>query len=124
MILSAKRNLGDTVVEGVKEIGLLIDPMEDTFLRRLYEKGLRDGEEAANRAKRQSCCACCAASLERLPQPANTGSIPRLPINWNDGATASSRPMMSMTFLREASVTSDLYPHAYSVFPHKPESTA
>ena len=45
VILSAKRNLGDTVIEGVKEMGLLIDPMEDTFFRRLYEKGLREGEE-------------------------------------------------------------------------------
>ena len=26
-------------------MGLLIDPMEDTFFRRLYEKGLREGEE-------------------------------------------------------------------------------
>ena len=26
-------------------MGLMIDPMEDTFLRRLYEKGLTEGEE-------------------------------------------------------------------------------
>ena len=45
VILSAKRNLGDTVIEGVKEMGLLIDPMEDTFFRRLYEKGLNEGRE-------------------------------------------------------------------------------
>ena len=45
VILSAKRNLSDTVIEGVKEMGLLIDPMEDTFFRRLYEKGLNEGRE-------------------------------------------------------------------------------
>ena len=45
VILSAKRNLSDTVIVGVKEMGLLIDPMEDTFFRRLYEKGLKEGEE-------------------------------------------------------------------------------
>ena len=45
VILSAKRNLSDTVIEGVKEMAFLIDPMEDTFFRRLYEKGLTEGEE-------------------------------------------------------------------------------
>lgn len=44
VILSAKRNLGDTVIVGVKEMGSLIDPMEETFFRRLYEKGLKEGE--------------------------------------------------------------------------------
>ena len=44
LILSAKRNLGDTVIEGVEDMSLLIDPMEDTFFRRLYEKGLTEGE--------------------------------------------------------------------------------
>ena len=34
-----------TVIEGVKEMAFLIDPMEDTFFRRLYEKGLTEGEE-------------------------------------------------------------------------------
>ena len=43
VILSAKRNLSDTVIEGVKEMAFLIDPMEDTFFRRLYEKGLAEG---------------------------------------------------------------------------------
>ena len=45
LILSAKRNLGDTVIKGVEDMSLLIDPMEDTFFRRLYEKGLTEGEE-------------------------------------------------------------------------------
>ena len=45
VILSAKRNLSDTVIEGVKEMAFLIDPMEDTFFCRLYEKGLMEGEE-------------------------------------------------------------------------------
>ena len=45
LILSAKRNLGDTVIKGVEDMSLLIDPMEDTFFRRLYEKGLTEGVE-------------------------------------------------------------------------------
>lgn len=53
VILSAKRNLSDTVIEGVKEMGLLIDPMEDTFFRRLYEKGLREGEEKGREQGRE-----------------------------------------------------------------------
>lgn len=45
LILSAKRNLGDTVINGVDDMSFLIDPMEDTFFRRLYEKGLTEGVE-------------------------------------------------------------------------------
>ena len=104
LILSAKRNLGDTVIKGVEDMSLLIDPMEDTFFRRLYEKGLTEGEERREASRKElkrvwrkvwkevwkkarldSCFLLYVKNSVQSRPPLKIESTPRHLPNWNYG---------------------------------------
>ena len=86
VIQSAKRNLSDTVIEGVKEMAFLIDPMEDTFFRRLYEKGLTEGrEEGKKEGEVRFFSLVLGKNLVRFPLQWNSGCNPPHRINWKTG---------------------------------------
>lgn len=53
LLLSLKRKLGPIVAKEVATMGVVLDPMEDEYLRDLYERGLEEGKEAGKEAGRE-----------------------------------------------------------------------